>query len=209
MQEALDMGSFGPFGHIYKREISRIYAIAALSYARANRPAEANEYINKAIKEIQEVTKENPRNQNVYRVAAATYFELGQLDPRYTQAGIEMMLKAQELGPTFPDMPMSIASVYISIGDKDNALKYIDRVLELQDNYPNALITKIGLLYDMNRSTEANKILSDFMAGNKQFNPQDNLEGLKQVLAKANQNDMLNKLNNYLAKQASTGAAAK
>lgn len=210
MQEALDMGSFGPFGHIYKREISRVYAIAAISYARANRPVDANDYINKAVKVIQEVTRENPKNQNVYRVAAATYFELGQLDPRYTQAGIEMMKKAEALGPTFPDIPMNITSVYISIGDRENALKYINRVLELQDNYPNALITKIGLLYDMGKISEANKLLGDFMAQNKKFGPQDNIEGLKQVLTKAKQTDMLNKLNSYLVKQnASAGAAAK
>ncbi len=209
MQEALDLGSMGPFNHIYKREISRVYAIAATSYARAGRAEEATMFLNKAISIIDTVTKENPKNQNVYRVAAATYMQLGQLDPKYSQKGLEMMLKAQELGPTFPDITYSISTIYLSLNDRENALKYINKTLELQDNFANAFITKLGLLYDMGRISEANEELNNFMAHNKPFGPQDNVDGLRTILAQTKQTGMLNKLNAYLAKQASTGESTK
>lgn len=209
MQEALDLGSMGPFNHIYKREISRVYAIAATSYARAGRAQEATMFLNKAINMINTVTKENPKNQNVYRLAAATYMQLGQLDPKYTQKGLEMMFKAQELGPTFPDITYNISTIYLSLNDRENALKYVNKTLELQDNFANAFITKLGLLYDMGRISEANEELNNFMARNKPFGPQDNIDGLKTILAQAKQTGMLNKLNAYLAKQASAGAATK
>ncbi len=118
----------------YKSELA--YTAAAASVALKDIDATLSAQLkNEANTQMEKVLNSNPKNISFLRTAIRTYFELSALDPKYIDKTLQALDQAISLAPTDPKLYYNKALILESLGNKDDAIKVLQKTLELKPNY--------------------------------------------------------------------------
>ncbi len=85
-----------------------------------------------------------PRNTGNIRQAATNYFTLSSADPKYLKDAADSAKRVTELAPTDPSAFYNLYSILKADGQKDEALKALDKSLSLKPDYTQAIQAKIN-----------------------------------------------------------------
>ena len=89
---------------------------------------------------IKKALQISPANLNSYQTAVTIYSQyLSQIDPKYNQTAIELAGKAALLAPTDPTTQYNLAVVLANNGQKAEAVKILEKTIELKPDYQPAL----------------------------------------------------------------------
>jgi O-antigen ligase len=92
------------------------------------------QYMEDAVTNTQKAVAMNPYNLNLYKNKARTELALSVVDPKYNNSVANTLLKIIELSPTDPANYQNLGVIYKTIGNKEEATRAFNKVLEL---YPN------------------------------------------------------------------------
>lgn len=121
----------------------------------------------------------NPVHLNIYKPAAKVYLTLAFVHEKYYQKAYEVLLMAQNLAPTDPQLCLNLALISEQLGNLEESRSFYEKAVSLKPNYRTAWIylAKFYESYD-----EADKALDiyQFILDNIDPNDPTSLEKLSQ-----------------------------
>jgi len=138
-----------PGEDLFKNELSVNLSSIALAFATEQRTDEAAYYAGRAKELSDEVERRNPNNLVYYKTRTRVLYTLAQLEPSLLDEAYKMILKALELAPTDAKIHYNKALIEEILERKDEALKTLDKTIDLKNNYDEAYIRKAIILMDL------------------------------------------------------------
>lgn len=96
------------------------------------------QYIEDAVANTQKAVAMNPYNLNLYKNKARTELALAVVDPKFNNSVANTLLKIIELSPTDPANYQNLGIIYKTLGNKEEATRAFNKVLELYPNHQGA-----------------------------------------------------------------------
>ncbi len=96
------------------------------------------QYVDGAIANTQKAVAMNPYNLNLYKNKARTEIALAVVDPKFNNSVSNTLLKIIELSPTDPANYQNLGIIYKTLGNKEEATRAFNKVLELYPNHQGA-----------------------------------------------------------------------
>ncbi len=128
---ATDLNNGEPF---YRSELA--YSAAAAASALKETDATLSAALkDEALNQLNTTLKMSPNNVSFWRTAVRTYFELSNLDKKYTGSTLAALDEAIKLAPTDPKLFYNKALILESEGKKEESIKNLQTALKLKPNY--------------------------------------------------------------------------
>lgn len=86
----------------------------------------------------QDLVREHPHHTTLARNSLQTLYSLAQLDKKYWPETLQAAEKLGQMAPTDASIQYNLAVIYRAAGDKEKALKQIEKVLKLKPDYDDA-----------------------------------------------------------------------
>jgi len=118
----------------------------ALALFETGNEKSAHDFALTAIAESDKAIAFSPKNVNLRRSRGNLFIKLSSLDPVYLFSAKKVITDALELAPTDAKLYYNLALTHARIGESDEAIKTLEKTIELKPNYRNARLA-LGLLY--------------------------------------------------------------
>lgn len=173
--------------HVYDDKLSYVTANIAYLVANQKESKTAQDLMNWAKKYNEISIKASPQNVLYWKTRAKNAYLFFQIDgsSRWIDEGVSSLETASKLSPTDPKIPYTLAvfySLYVDLNKNDKELEqksldYVDRSIELKNNYRDAYFFKAQLLKKYGDKQHAKEILEEIV---NKINPGD-LEAAKEL----------------------------
>lgn len=164
--------SLSPKEPVYWDELSKSSSSLAVLLHEAKETEKSLQLANYATKESDQATSLSPRNLNFQRTKTAVYERLSEIDPSYLLTKIEVLNRIISLAPTDASLYYGLGLTEERIGQREEAIKNLDKAIELKANYKNARFAKALILIEARRAKEAKAELAYIL---EKIDPNDNL----------------------------------
>ncbi len=122
----------------YYSELGIAQAKTAAYYIQNDQPEEGEKYIQPAIDNSVRALEISPYHLNFYKNYTQAHYYLAVHDLNLLENAIEALNQAQQLAPTDPKIPFSLAQIYQTLDNDEKAKEYYQAALELKPNYNKA-----------------------------------------------------------------------
>lgn len=134
-----------------------------------------------AISQSQKATDLSPNNPNLIKSQFGIYIMLSSTNPNYLILARDTLTKAIDQSPTDAKLYYNLALTLARTKDTENAIKILEKTIELKSNYKEARLAYALLLINKGQNVEAKKQLEYIL---KNIDPKDDLtkqtfEGIK------------------------------
>jgi tetratricopeptide (TPR) repeat protein len=113
-------------------------AAAAALAAEVDSDELRKDLVEQAASESENLADTHPNHTNLARDRLQTLFTLSQIDEKYTPEVILAGKKLAELAPTDASIQYNLALIYMLSDKNEEALKQIEKVLQLKPDYQDA-----------------------------------------------------------------------
>jgi tetratricopeptide (TPR) repeat protein len=127
---------------LYKNELSVNLAALALMAAQQKDSNSATQFATRSKELSDEVAQENPNNVVYWKARTRVMFSLAELSPPLMNEAIKAIERAHELAPTDAKVMYNQALIYDQVGQKDNALKFLNETIRVKKDYRDAYYAK-------------------------------------------------------------------
>lgn len=134
-QKAVDLNPSEPLFH---NELSDATSLLVLNLDLGDEATAAAQMVQLAIQESDEALKISPYHLNYLKTRTKMFYNLATIDEKYYQDALKTLLRAAELAPTDPKITYNLGLLYYYLGQKNEAIKTIEKTLELKPNYDTA-----------------------------------------------------------------------
>lgn len=162
---------------LYHIELANAYTNAAVFYQTNNDAKRAKDFSLMAIAESSKAVALSPANPNLQRSRFGIFITLSTIDPAYIAQAQESLLAAIKLAPTDAKLYYNLGLVYARIGKTDDALKTLEKTIDLKANYKDARLAYAYLLIEKKQNLKAKEQLEYILTN---IDPNDSLS--KQAL---------------------------
>lgn len=111
--------------------------------------------INLALSSSDKALSISPKHLNFYRTRAKVYFKLINIDQSYLQKALSTLLVAGKLAPTEAKISYNTALVYQALGQRQEAIKTLEKTVGMKNNYFEARTALAQLYKENNQVKEA------------------------------------------------------
>jgi putative inorganic carbon (hco3(-)) transporter len=171
IDEAIILNPNEPVYHDERATTLAALAVGALEQQQATI---GGRFAQDAITENDRALRISPENVNFWKTQTKIDYSLSMYDPRYVQAAIEALTRAQILSPNDPKILYNLAILYGRITENDKAVEFLNQSIDIKSNYRDSYYALYVFYTELKKPTEARAILKKYLttidASDKQFN---------------------------------------
>ena len=134
-QAAIDFNHSEPLFH---SELSNAASVLAFSLYSQNEATTAAQMADFAVQESDIALEISPYHLNLLKTRTKMLYNLAQTDEKYYQDALETLLRASGLAPTDAKVSYNLGILYYHLGQKNEAIKTMEKTVELKPNYEEA-----------------------------------------------------------------------
>ncbi len=154
-----DAIKISPNESLYHLEKSVNFTDSAVLISGEEKTEEALALGKMAINEANIAQRLSPRNVNIKRTVFTMYIKLSIIDPNYLVNAGQTLQEAIVYAPTNAKFLYNLALIYARIGKTEEAIKTIEKTIELKSNYKDARLAYALILIDIGENEKAKKEL--------------------------------------------------
>jgi tetratricopeptide (TPR) repeat protein len=147
---------------LYKNELSINLAALTILAAQQQDANTATQFATRAKILSDEVARDNPNNVVYWKARTRVLFSLAELSPQLLPEAVEAIDRANALAPTDAKIIYNQALIYDQTGKKDEALKLLDKAVQLKPNYRDAYYAKALFLTQLAEENKDNPKGSEY-----------------------------------------------
>ena len=145
---------------VFWDELSQTDTELAVALFEANEKDKADEFVKASLGETANATFLSPRNINLKRNQASVFIKLSAIDSAYLEKARDALLEALTYAPTEAKLFYNLGLTYLRLGDYDNAVKTLEKTINMKPNYRDARLALALSLIDLGEKTRAKEELN-------------------------------------------------
>ncbi len=161
-----------PYQSLYHNEIASSYTALSLISFNQKDATNAAQFADLAISESQKAIEISPSNPNLKRSRFGIFITLTSVSPKYLLSARDTLIYAIEFSPTDAKLYYNLGLVFARTDDLENAIKVLQKTIDLKSNYKEARLAYAFLLIEKGENAEA-KIQLEYIL--KFIDPKDEL----------------------------------
>ena len=152
--------NLSPKEAVFWDELSQTDTELAVALFEANEKDKADEFVKASLGETANATFLSPRNINLKRNQASVFIKLSAIDSAYLEKARDALLEALTYAPTEAKLFYNLGLTYLRLGDYDNAVKTLEKTINMKPNYRDARLALALSLIDLGEKTRAKEELN-------------------------------------------------
>ncbi len=162
--------TLSPYEAIFWDELANSTTNIALLFFENDNKELANAYKNQAIAQTEKAIALSPFNVILKKSRANYLIKLSTIDPNLLTLALETFKEASELAPTDAKLYYNLSVAYLRAGDYTNAIKTMEKTIELKPDYKDARFGLALMYQDVGEKEKAREQLKYIL---ENINPQD------------------------------------
>lgn len=149
-----------PLEPIYYSELANSYAGISLALHDIKKDNDALTFMDLSVSNSIRAITLSPANVNLFRNQAGVFLKLATIDPKYLGQAKESLITAIQKAPTDAKLFYNLALVYMQTGEKEEAIKTVEKTITLKPNYKEARYLYALILINEGNTSEARNQLN-------------------------------------------------
>lgn len=145
---------------VFWDELSQTDTNIAVALFEAKEKDKAQEFVQAALSETGTATFLSPRNINLKRNQASLFIKLSAVDSTYLEKARDTLLDAVTYAPTEAKLFYNLGLTYLRLGDYNNAVKTLEKTINMKPNYRDARLALALSLIDLGEKARAKEELN-------------------------------------------------